>query len=73
MLQRNGWAACYRHSCRAGSNHACGMVVSGLSTMADPIAISISGPTRQFGSIGKRSCIEGVVREAPLAAADNHR
>jgi hypothetical protein len=74
MLQRNGWVACYRHDCRAGSIRAYGMVVNGLSLMADrPIAISISGPTPQFGSIGKRSCIEGVVREEPPAAADNGR
>jgi hypothetical protein len=58
----------------AGSIRAYGMVVNGLSLMADrPVTISISGPTRQFGSIGKQSCIEGVVRKAPPAAADNHR
>jgi hypothetical protein len=58
----------------AGSIRVHGMVVNGLSLMADrPIAIPIAGPIPQFGSIGKRSCIEGVVREEPTAAADNGR
>ena len=39
MLQRNGWVACYRHDCRAGSIRAYGMVINGLSTM--PVARSL--------------------------------
>jgi len=36
MLQRNGWVACYRHDCRAGSIRAYGMSSTGWARCRSP-------------------------------------